>query len=545
MPTLDDDYRNSTNALNAALKGMSDNMGALNDEMSRSSDVMIDDMGGVNDQFNVIMQLYTDAIDGVLDKDYGDTIEDNSMEVAATCVDATIADCENTGKIEGDIDVSGIAGAMGVEYDFDLESDITKSKDATFSSTYQSKCVLRNNKNNAHIIAQKSYAGGICGLQEIGTILQCENYGKVKSNSGDYVGGIAGDSLSYIQKSISKCFLVGQNYIGGIAGHGCNILNCYAMVEIDKKEADSYYGAIAGEVTESGKVHYNYFVGDSLAGIDRVSIKGEAEEIDYKTFISLDTTPKECEKLYAVFYIDDIETDRIETSYGGTILKDQFPIYVKDDGTYCKWNKDDLTDMTFDAEVEGEYSRYITTLASDQMRLNDQSAILVDGRFREGDKLQSTLWDVNTLSLENAVEHWELSIPSGANDKHLIRYKIPDNVENEVEIYINNAGKWEKVTTGKFGMYKTFEVAGPHVELAVIKLDKDYTKEIIIGVVATIIVILLLILIISKVRRNKKSKAASTLGEKAADDCSEVEKKADAAENDSDSDQDDIEIIKL
>lgn len=539
MPTLDDDYRNSTNALNAALKGMSDNMGALNDEMSRSSDVMIDDMGGVNDQFNVIMQLYTDAIDGVLDKDYGDTIEDNSMEVAATCVDATIADSENSGKIEGDLDVSGIAGAMGVEYDFDLESDITKSKDSTFSSTYQSKCVLRNNKNNAHIIAQKSYAGGICGLQEIGTILQCENYGKVKSNSGDYVGGISGDSLSYIQKSVSKCFLVGQNYVGGIAGHGCNILNCYAMVEIDDKEADSYYGAIAGDITENGKVHYNYYVGDSLAGIDRISVKGQAEEIDYETFISMDTTPKECEKLYAVFYIDDIETDRIETTYGGTVLKDEFPVYIKDDGTYCKWSKGDLIEMSFDAEVEGEYARYITTLASDQMRMNDQSAILVDGRFKDGDKLQSTLWDVNNFSIENAIEHWELSIPGDLNEVHLIRYKAPDNADGDVEILVNNAGKWEKVSTGSFGIYKTFEISGPYAELAIVSVKKTYTKEIVIGVVVTIIVILLLVLIISKARKNKKKLSEMPDAETADDDSMEN------AASDKESTDDDIEIIKL
>ena len=194
-------------------------MGALNIEMLDSSDIMIDNMGVFNDQFSVIMQLYTDAIDGVIDGDYGENVEDTSMEVAATCVDATIADCNNKGKTEGDINVSGIAGSMGIEYDFDLESDITKSDDSKLTSTYQSKCVLRNNRNNAHVIAQKSYAGGICGLQEIGTILSCENYGKVKSNSSDYVGGICGDSLSYIQKSVAKCFLQGKNYVGGIAGH--------------------------------------------------------------------------------------------------------------------------------------------------------------------------------------------------------------------------------------------------------------------------------------------------------------------------------------
>lgn len=534
MPSLGEDYRNSTNALHAALQGMSDNMGALNSEMADSSDVMIDDMGEVNDQFNVIMQLYADAIDGVLDGDYGDSIEDSSMEVAETCLDATVADCENIGKVEGDIDVAGIAGAMGVEYDFDLESDITKSGDSKLNSTYQSKCVLRKNKNSAHIISQKSYAGGICGLQEIGTVLSCENYGKIKSNSSDYVGGISGESLSYIQKSVSKCFLVGKNYVGGIAGRGCNILNSYAMVEIDTKEADSFYGAIAGDVTDEGKVHYNYFVSDSLAGIDRVSYKGQAEPIDYATFISMETTPSECSKLYVVFYVDDVETDRIETQYGGSVSKEMFPVYVKDDGTYCKWDKSDLSDLTFDVEVEGEYSRYITTLASDQLRINEQSAILVDGRFKEGEKLQTILWDVNSLPQEGALEHWEINIPSGVNEKHLIRYKDPDNTEAETEIYINNAGRWDKVETGVYGAYKTFEVSGGHAELAVIKLKKKYTKEIIIAalsVLALAVVIIAIIIICKNKNRSKKA----------------LEKKPEAKENDDSKDKqsDDLEIINI
>lgn len=519
LPSFGDDYKNAANALTEALKGMSDNMGALNNEMANSSDVMIGDMSGVNDQFNVIMQLYTDAINGILNEDYSDNIEDSSMEVANTCVDATIADCENTGKIEGDLDVAGIAGAMGIEYDFDLESDLTKSDDATFNSTYQSKCVLRKNKNDAHVIAQKSYVGGICGLQEIGTILSCENYGKVKSNSSDYVGGICGDSLSYIQKSIAKCFLYGKNYIGGIAGHGCNILNSYAMVQVDEEQADSFYGAIAGDIVSEGKVHYNYFVGDKLAGIDRISYKEQAEPISYETFISIDNIPDTCQKIYAVFYIDDIEVDRIETTYGGSIFKDQFPTFEGEDDTYCSWNKDELTDMLFDEEVEGEYIRYITSLASEQMRENEQSAILVDGKFVEGDTIECTSLNVSSLSVDNAIEHWEVTYPSNADEKHLIRYKNPDYVENDTEIFVNNAGKWIVVDTDTFGAYKTFEVSGGYAEFAVKQVNESPLKKIlfIVGcILVGIVLILILIKIIKNVRKNNMIEADD--GKKAEED---------------------------
>lgn len=509
MPSLGEDYKNSTQALNAALQGMSDNMGALNDEMSNSTDIMIDDMSEVNDQFNVIMKLYTDAIDGVIDGDYGDNIEDGSMEVAATCVDATIADCENNGKVEGDIDISGIVGSMGIEYDFDLESDITKSNDAKFNSVYQSKCVQRKNINRARVIAQKSFAGGACGLQEIGTILQCQNYGKIKSNSADYVGGIAGDSMSYIQKSYAKCFLEGRNYVGGIAGHGTNILNCYAMVRINEDNADSYYGAIAGDVADEGKVHYNYFVGDELSGIDRISFSDAAEPVDYDVFVAMNDTPADFRRLYAVFYIDDEEVSRIETQYGGSITKDQFPVLVKTDGSYANWSKDDLEGMCFDEELEGEYTRYQSSISTSQTRGNGQSAILVDGQFVEGDEVICESMPVSGIGLNNVIEHWGVTYPSKRDEKHMIRYKQPDDVETDTVLYVNHAGRWDKLETQQFGAYKTFDSYGGYIEFAVVKTNKSYIKEIIIGVCILLLVIACMLLIINgkkKRRLQKESK---------------------------------------
>ena len=90
---------------------------------------------------------------------------------------------------------------MAIEYEFDVESDITGIKEDSLNSTYLTKCVLRNNINNGYVRSEKSCCGGITGLQEMGTVLNCENYGNIYSNSGDYVGGIAGQSLSTIKRS--------------------------------------------------------------------------------------------------------------------------------------------------------------------------------------------------------------------------------------------------------------------------------------------------------------------------------------------------------
>ena len=46
--------------------------------------------------------------------------EDESFEVAEECTEGTVAECINTGMVSGDLDLAGIAGTMGIEYDFDL-----------------------------------------------------------------------------------------------------------------------------------------------------------------------------------------------------------------------------------------------------------------------------------------------------------------------------------------------------------------------------------------------------------------------------------------
>ena len=79
------------------------------------------------------------SVDGVLDMDYSNIYEDNSEEDAETSTDATIAECQNAGEVKGDINVSGIAGTMAIEYDFDLESDVTGIEDARLNSTFQTK----------------------------------------------------------------------------------------------------------------------------------------------------------------------------------------------------------------------------------------------------------------------------------------------------------------------------------------------------------------------------------------------------------------------
>ena len=67
----------------------------------------------------------------------------------------------------------------------------------------------------------------------LGSIISSMNTGSI-SGDEDKVGGIAGESKGTIRKSSSKCALSGDNQIGGIAGKGKTITDCYSMIEIQE-----------------------------------------------------------------------------------------------------------------------------------------------------------------------------------------------------------------------------------------------------------------------------------------------------------------------
>ena len=508
LPKLSDEYKNRSNSLISNIQGMSDNLGQLNNDMNANNRKLVDDMIKVNDQFNVIMLLIADAIDGVLDQDYTDVFEDNSALVAEDCTDATIADSINYGDVHGDINTSGIAGTMAIEYDFDLESDVTGIKDAATGTTYRTKCVLRRDKNDGYIEGVKSYVGGICGLQEMGTVLRCQNYGKLKSNSGDYIGGISGQSLSTIRDCRTKGILYGRSYIGGIAGSGYDITGCLSLPTIHS--TGSCHGAIAGDNDQKGRLRDNYFVSDEQAGIDRVSYSGKAAPITYSELTAIEGLPAEFGTIRVSFIVDDKTISVEEYDYGDSVST--VPLDLTD-AEYVKWHWEDasLNDIHSDSELFGETARYITTLAGMQLRESGQSDVLVDGRFKEGDNLLAELG--SNGSSDGIIETWKLTIPEDGQTEHLIRYCPPSGVE-DIKIYITNGSGNGQAELTSMGKYYTFTASGNEVcfevEDATVNPVIKYLKYEIPGGIALIGIILAALI---KKRHQKRSARKHSLNE--------------------------------
>ncbi|MCM1155509.1 MAG: hypothetical protein NC314_02920 [Roseburia sp.] len=519
MPLLGDGYRSKTNSLTSNLQGLSENIGYLNGEMSTTNDVLLADLEELNNQFSTIMRLYTDAIDGVLDMDYSNIYEDNSEEDAETSTDATIAECDNSGTVRGDINIAGIAGTMAIEYDFDLESDVTGIEDAKLNSTFLTKCVLRGNVNSGKITAQKNCAGGISGLQEMGTILWCENYGKIVSSTGSYVGGITGESRSHINKSYAKCSLSGDEYVAGIAGYASSITDCCAMVRV--QEATAFYGAIAGKTDEEGEIAGNFFVSEEIAGIDRISYSGKAEPLAYKDMLDVEGLPEKFRMMTISFYADEEEVETLECPYGGMVSSGMYPDIPVKEGFYADWNIKELRNVTQDEDVTVEYVRYLTTIASGEMRANAQSVLLVDGMFEKEAVLEvSGLAADNDVSGESGsgdsglsgiasgdiVERWQVSFTGDGNREHQFRYQAPQGETEDVSIYVKTGDTWVKADTELMGIYHLFSAEGTDLEIMAcvhVKGIMDYMVYIITG---TVVLAAVVILIVMKVRKKKKAK---------------------------------------
>ena len=525
VPELGEEYRAHTTSLNNNLKGMSDNFGYLNAEMNHASDTLIGDLSAVNDQFNVIMLLYTDAIDGVLDRDYSNVIEDDSTMVAETCVDATVDACVNKGEVQGSINIAGIVGTMAVEYDYDLESDVTGIKDSNMNTTYLTKCVLRANENRAKITAGKNYVGGVCGLQEMGTIIRCANYARVESTTGGYVGGIAGGSYSDIIKSYEKSILSGNDYVGGIAGDGADISQCISVPNIE--EAEEFYGAIAGHVSNDAVVRNNYFSNDELAGIDRVSYSKKAEPLSFDKLLELPDIPSDFKLLTITYILDDEETDNDSdvildvqsVKYASILNNDMFPEVPKKDGYYYVWDKDGVDSVVTDMEIKASYERLFTTLACDTILSNGQSAVLVDGQFEVDDVFEASKNYLPGDMMNNSIEYWELSIPNDGVDVHKVRYLVGDEYRDQIgddyEVYVYSGSTWDKVEFEKMGSYSIFEVPGKDAKFQIINVHKEIPKYIYYcAIIAAALVVAILVIIIVVRKRHKKIRDKYNIAEK-------------------------------
>lgn len=514
-----EELRGTANALYADISEIETQLKYLNAEISSATSEMTSYIRAINEKFSGMMNTVTKMIYNVENGSEEEIFSDASeADIAAVTTGKTIG-CENSGHVYGDINVGGITGIIGIEYEFDPEDDLSSGVSIARRKAYELKAIVQNCINSGMVVSKKDCVGAVCGKMDLGLIIGCEAYGTVKSETGNYVGGLAGLSAGTVRQSFAKCILSGNKYVGGVIGCGVseaivsassNVKDCYTLILIEKGE--QYIGAISGQ--NSGNYESNYFVSDTLAGINRISYSGKAEPISYDALSKIEGLPSRFRNFWLSFVAEGKTLYETTFEYGASFDDTVFPKIPQKEGSYAGWDKTELTDLRFDTVVSVVYTPFNTALRSEQTRNNGRAVFYVEGAFGTNDKLSATLQPTLSSGFElhfgeEASEQWMLTIPDDGQKEHTVRFLTPDGETSGHRVYLKVDGKWQKAKIEPLGSYITFTTQGTEIEIAVVSAVMSRTMIAVVAIVILLLITLVVILICKKARKikTKSSKA--------------------------------------
>ncbi len=489
------------NSLSSSFTNILDQTRTLNHMSDDYNQLLLDDLQAINDEIQVITNIITDTDTPETDEIFMDVSDDDTVKDT----EGKVLSCTNYGKISGDLNVGGIAGTMSRENNLDPEDDLNLSSDnTTLNVKYKERIVIRECLNSGKVEGKKECAGGIVGEMTLGSIISSMNTGSVSSDE-DKVGGIAGESMGTIRQSSAKCALSGDNQIGGIAGNGKTITDCYSMVEI--QDGTYYLGSIAGQIDDSGTVENNYFVEGCPPGIDGISLAGEAQPVSYDEFLELPDMPDAFRSIHLTFMADDSQVDRITINYGESFDITKLPEVPQKDGYSGVWEDFSQENITFDQTIEAVYTEYITTLEAelDGAKL---PKLLAEGTFDTDDTLEIKKVELYPEDAETKAESYQVRLETSDIGKHLYRF-LPDaslEMENpSIEIYKDKT--FVPVETEQDGRYLVFECEEGTFTFTCVDRPEEPVPVVLIAILAGVCLVVIFVLIIGIHGRKKKKKA--------------------------------------
>lgn len=457
--TNQDGITAARNDLGGSLTDLVGSFTSLNTSSTGSSQALINDVRAITAQINKIGQTLAGAVDDAQNTDADDIIQDVSDSDTEQDTEGKIYNCVNAGNINADINAGGIAGAMAPENDLDPEDDIQIAGSDSLNFTYKTRAVVRACTNRGTITAKKQNAGGIVGSMEMGTVWECHALGMVDAPDADCVGGIVGKSSTTIRQSTAKCQVAGANQVGGIAGSATNLSDCRSLVRITA--GTEALGAIAGSADfDKGELSGNYFVSDTLGGIDGVSYAGLAQPLAYEDFMTLGDLPQDFAALTLHFTADGVKVANYKVQYGAEFPDSQLPEIPQKDGYSAAWPDFGAGHVVFDEAIEAVYTPLATVLESTQIR-DDRAILLVEGNFTETDSVSLTTAAEGPALLPGAelLESWQVSFPADGAQSHTARYLAPA-ADAQAEVWVKAGDSWQKAGTTRDGSYLVFTMPG-------------------------------------------------------------------------------------
>lgn len=522
----------------AAITGFGSRLKDLNNSASGSVDTVADDLRDINSKFNEVSNTVLDAISAASDP--ASVISDGSQGNIDKITLGKTSACTNSGAVSGDVNTGGIAGSIAIEYELDPEDDVSANLDGEYRRQYEYRAVVQQCANTGAVSAKRSNTGGIAGRMDLGLIISCESYGSVESDSGSCVGGIAGLTAATVRSSYAKCTLSGKKYVGGIVGSGVaeksdgsasTVTGCWSLVDITG--CQQYEGAVSG--ADTGTFTDNYFVSDTLAGINRQSFAGRAEPVSFDTLAAAEGMPGGMTTFTLSFVSDGKVLTSRTFSYGASFDSSVYPPLPEKDGIYAHWDRTDLHGLHLDTVVTAVYDPLLPTLSSEQTREDGRPVILAGGDFNDGDTMAATAltltpeefhaadgsfadraanWfsylkegQLPPLTVNRRVaEQWRVSLPDDGQETHTLRY-LPSQDASHLRLYVNDGGGWQAVSCDTVGSYLSFTAGGASPEFAVVTTASVWWP--LAAAIAVCVAIVLAILLGRRHCRRRKAAAVS------------------------------------
>lgn len=481
---------------------VADDIHGVADTVDSEIRTIADSIERISAQIKNIGNTVTETMDVVTSDD--DYIEDISSADSAQNSDGVIAKSVNRGAVHGDINAGGIAGTMNVEYDVDPEYDldITETTNVRLRSTVSDVVIYCINYGEVN--SKKDCAGGIVGLQELGLVYGSEGYGTAKSETGNYAGGIAGNSASAITDSYSLCNVESEDYTGGICGKGYTMQNCISIPAIlGDGEAK---GSLAGIIESDGEVSTNIFVNDIYGGIDDINYSGKADSASYEAVMAMENIPDGFHRVTLVFKADGNVIDTKNIAYNANLGVSELPAIPDKDGYYAQWPENIVSKPILqNTVVEAEYHVWIESVAGDIASQNDKPLFIAEGKFYDDNKITLSKCDTDNLSGDIEYSYaWKMR-GTDVKDKgtKTCHFYIKNTSGSSEVWYRDNADSgWVKADAKEHGSYMTAEI--PYeADFAVIHKESSNMIYYICGGAAACIIVLAVIIIKKRKKRNK------------------------------------------
>ena len=494
-PTIPDEetLQAAKNALSSSLSDLTGSFSAMAEIGQNTLNNVSGSLQGISNQMNAISGTISGASEnmggGIQDVSDTDTAQDQTAKIRA---------CFNLGSVHGDWNIGGIAGTIGLENDLDPESDLQIVGNSSLNFDMQLRAVILDCENRGIVSGKKQNIGGIVGWASMGLVRHCINAATVDGATGDYIGGIAGQSSGFLRNCSAKCSIAGDTYVGGIAGCGTTVTDCKAILLLEG--ATEKYGAILGFTEEPDLASNYYLILDSDPGaVDGISYDTQAQPLSSDRFFALADLPASFRQVSVTFVLNDTDSRRITLPYGCLLTQDLFPNSPAENNSESQWigpmavGEPIRHDVVFHLNTLS----HITTLESDLLTDSGMPALLVQGSFRDGAQLTA-----NTAQDPDSVAAWTFSLPESSSAMKL-HCRIPTGQDPQyLRLQLHKGSSWQDVSFHVNGSYLVFEAPSDADAMRLIAVPRNNIDYYIAGAAGLALVIAVAVLLKRKKKKN-------------------------------------------